>query len=822
MNTVSIWLAQSVSTMGQLIRNLINISGKIWDDDKNLADAEIWGLMTLVDGENGKHLTIANTASDWSDELVYQAKVLWPNSPTLFGLAIDKGITDFQIRLAGIATGWRVELYYGNGTDTGSHQYSIKATEDRRVHLLEVGLKKSTGRVWFKLDDVTYYDGTQEIVSAGQTTHQVRIGSYYTSNYGTNFYISDVKVWKSLGKEDANLLFFIPDVSNGIDVKNQITVTSTDNMVYSWYRNGSIYNIVKGYSLYTKNANPNIYIGYDYDTETAISFSKSGYSKIRDYAKGTSTTINMFGFISLNPGLLYKNQFDIWNRANTDYWSGLTIYESNNYLWPLAELTPAFWTSNILKDRDKIDIDYVTNVSIANLKQYGSLTPNPLATPDTPSDYYTLDGTTTEYSTGNTGVAIGQFYQTTTGPNYAPQAYYFNGKTYCIWKKRTGYSMEVMLFTVTHSTGEISASSSVVVPKVGATDIHIQPAVIVGDDGYIYVAEPIPDAVGDINAKMAIYKSNSAEDITSGFTQIYITSDAFYTYPHLLKNSNGIYLIFQGAGYIYIVKGSTTGTGWTMYTMVSLLSTVNFPYNLTAVQADGDIHLTINFLYGLDNQDSYPNIYHLKSTNDANCGLLWKSLTSSFSQNISTYNKITISELDEFAVVINGLHDDITKINYAYCGYVYSGNPYLVVLDGGCTNSQATSWTTSYKLVYFEPENYRWVSKTIEGVFTNIPSNTGFLENSVEDHPWAIIVYNQAQIDIIVTILNSGIKELRRYRTTDRGDTWSFIENIYTAKTSVFNQIPRNAIAGVDDIIIYGTIPNGTTDSNILIQKLTR
>ena len=382
-----------------------------------------------------------------------------------------------------------------------------------------------------------------------------------------------------------------------------------------------------------------------------------------------------------------------------------------------------------------------------------------------------------------TDISDGYYYSTNgrghnpqviTGSNFDPQIYYYSGnhnRTYFLWMQKggAGYSIENMVFYYDHDTEELSSSFGVGVGTLGATDPHGHGALIVADDGHIIVIhEQLRNTSSSAhNGPYQIKRSNEPEDPSSGFTLVHTTGFG-NAYPKIWKTDNGDLFVSSryGSDYFYdhyrimLYKSTDNGLTWDAGTIIVNFDGPNpndyWAYHGRIVQSDSNgINLVVNRVdrnpgYG------YRDVYYLRSED----GETWTNIDNSYTKNISTQGSLNSTEMDNYFLVEHS--DNPAGMKSICAGCVSSSNNiYLIQVDGIRGQTEPYDWYFTYW------EDNEW--QRIE-----IPHNNVYLSiQQMYSYP-----SSEEEFDIFVQNRGTPHYELQRWKTIDKGQNWTNVEDI--------------------------------------------
>ena len=437
------------------------------------------------------------------------------------------------------------------------------------------------------------------------------------------------------------------------------------------------------------------------------------------------------------------------------------------------------------------------------------------------------------YSTNSSG----HNPQVITGFNFDPQIYYYSGahnRTYFLWMQKGGwgYSHENMIFYYDHDTEELSSSFGVGVGTLGATDVHGHGAMIVADDGHIIVVhEQLRNTSSSAhNGPYQMKRSNEPEDPSSGFTLVHTTGSG-NCYPKLWKTANGDLFVSSRYGSdawnnhyrIKFFKSTDNGQTWDGGTVVINFGTsANYwAYHLRIHQSDSD---GINIVVDRVDRDpyyEYPDCYYVRSDD----GVIWRNIDNSFSKNVDTQGAINCTEMDTYCLIEHS-DDDGGCVPITTGCFSPGGNLYLIEFDSNrLSSTNPAYWYFRYW------ENDEWQKVDISEI---IPDDFFASGNKME----AIYSYSDTKFDLYVVCdrTGSGIHEIERWQTLDKGLTWNLVEDItsnsdydhvYTAFTENISDSPYLALSNsylnnsncADVFILARGNPIVAVDEQILPSK---
>ena len=370
------------------------------------------------------------------------------------------------------------------------------------------------------------------------------------------------------------------------------------------------------------------------------------------------------------------------------------------------------------------------------------------------------------YSTNSSG----HNPQVITGSNFDPQIYYYSGthnRTYFLWMQKGGwgYSIENMVFYYDHDTEELSESYGVGPGTQGATDPHGHGALIVADDGHIIVVHEKLWNTGSSahNGPYQIKRSINPEEPSAGFELVHTTGFG-NSYPKIWKTANGDLFVSSryGSDYwfdhyrIMLYKSTDNGQTWDSGTVVINFGTAYnyWAYHARIIQSDSDgINLCVNRCLR-EPSYGYPDCYYLRSED----GETWTNIDNSYTKNISTQGALNCTEMDNFFLI------------------EHSDNPAMIVaINSGCVSPNGNIYLAQESWIRGDPQPYDWYLRYWEdGEWQSVE----IPNNNMHVLPSAMYAYSEEELDIIVEMQETTPYEIQRWKTTDKGQNWTNVEDI--------------------------------------------
>ncbi len=298
-------------------------------------------------------------------------------------------------------------------------------------------------------------------------------------------------------------------------------------------------------------------------------------------------------------------------------------------------------------------------------------------------------------------------------------------------------------------------------PGVNFSETHHQPAIIVADDGHILVAyDQLDPANSDHNGGIRIMRSNNAEDISGGFTQITVL-DGEGSYPYLFKKNGVIYCGFRerdpNTGEPHWTRWSkSTDHGQTWETAYRILKTGDsgngniWAYGTRPWGKEND------WLYilmqpedrSLSNPRGHYVLYVLKTRD----GQTFYNMDESFKKDVKTDGYLTKAELDQNFEMERVTHP--VRL-FHKGGFVTRSGELILMMQKIAADS-----TQTFYLCWHDGKH--WVKRQI----------TNKLNVTWTQAPQTIIAHDVNNIELVVK--NSDDKTLHWFRTKDRGLTWTY------------------------------------------------
>jgi hypothetical protein len=287
-------------------------------------------------------------------------------------------------------------------------------------------------------------------------------------------------------------------------------------------------------------------------------------------------------------------------------------------------------------------------------------------------------------------------------------SYYFNGKHYRVWAEGQADNWDKWIYTV-DANMVVSDSYLCATGCLATTDYHSMPVVIVDDTGFIYVIHEQMDG-NNHDSDMLVFKSDLAEDITGGFTQIQEIAGRLLGYPVLTKLNGNIYAFFR----------DTDGDGVAEYklnTVSDEFERVGFIFNAlsegiykTLVPNPSENKIGI-LIYEIDAAMT-EGVYYMETVDGVN----WTNAAGTVSLDVTNSEVVNDANKALFAV-----HEDSASYNSIISenGLFISGVPHVVIYEGnrvGLTDFitvenvyvakfSGGAWN-KYLLPYTTPHNY--------------------------------------------------------------------------------------------------------------------
>jgi hypothetical protein len=191
------------------------------------------------------------------------------------------------------------------------------------------------------------------------------------------------------------------------------------------------------------------------------------------------------------------------------------------------------------------------------------------------------------------------------------------------------------------------------------------------------------------------------------------------------------------------------------------------PYQSLIYSSDDTIRIWINSLdytwTGVSTFIGGPRTYYLES---ADGGTTWRNVGNTFSKDVVATSPLTLAEMNANMLMWDlGTATDIIRANG---GCLYNSQPYIVGGSGDLNDSPLT-------LYYWSGS--AWIQKVITCAGHTILGAYGSVGAYALNNSVGIFQYG-SDLDLICCELVSGFNQMSRFRSSDNGTTWTFIEQL--------------------------------------------
>jgi len=347
------------------------------------------------------------------------------------------------------------------------------------------------------------------------------------------------------------------------------------------------------------------------------------------------------------------------------------------------------------------------------------------------------------------------------------------------------------------------------------TDVHNNGGIL-DFDGRIYQSEQLhySGVLASANNNITFNKFAKGYKVFTGYTTIPLTQGYAKTgdlcnYQQFNSYNNKLFMFAQGwngVGYaerteVFI---STDNLNYfERHVIAKTGATTNWFYHY--VPQNGTNAKSVIFLNFLDTApaiDDYPYVFALVTTD----GYTYSNIANTFSKDIRNNNSITIAEL------------------IANCAFTTAGadKDALVTSAITLTNGDVVGIATDGSDTGFD---FFRISGTVTTKKTIDTTGRTILEKFVvasADMTFAIWQVSTNEFHVILYGVNGGNWTLEEFKTTDNGDTWSFVQVVNTDTTKKHQRVTINKGSPYDSsVVIAATRSESSTEGSLFIKKMT-
>ena len=266
-----------------------------------------------------------------------------------------------------------------------------------------------------------------------------------------------------------------------------------------------------------------------------------------------------------------------------------------------------------------------------------------------------------------------------------------------------------------------------------------------------------------------------------------------FTYHQLQVFSNGdIYNAGRYAhvavfGELHIYKSTDNGDNFSLIgTILDWVQTNNSVPYLNLIYSNDDVlrlYVNESISQPVGTVIGFPRTYYLESHDG---GVTWRNIDNSFSKDIVASGALTLAEMKTNMLAWD-LADNTHSIR-ATSAELIDGNPHIIGGSGLNTNSP---------LALYYWSGSAWIQKVITCAGHDILRASGAgVGHSIKSNNGSGIFKNGSNIDLVCSELVSSKAQISRFRSSDNGTTWTFIEQFTTNDIDHMNgQINKNISA---------------------------
>jgi hypothetical protein len=207
-----------------------------------------------------------------------------------------------------------------------------------------VGISRHDGKIWFKWDGTEYDSG----YTSGQAAYDIPQGTYiYLGVDGTGGAVDYMDWQLTIGSNimiKYQFAYNIPGTNSTIydlsgNLNHATILGDTSKVIYQLNDTYRHWEYISGFNEYYNTAGNTKPLQIPLVLNETNITTPSGYnSKVERHS---------LGYCLVELSSITVNGQDITKRDNSNVWTELTIYNSNNYLWPSWELDNRFICQNI-------------------------------------------------------------------------------------------------------------------------------------------------------------------------------------------------------------------------------------------------------------------------------------------------------------------------------------------------------------------------------------------------------------------------------------------------------------------------------------------
>jgi hypothetical protein len=373
-----------------------------------------------------------------------------------------------------------------------------------------------------------------------------------------------------------------------------------------------------------------------------------------------------------------------------------------------------------------------------------------------------------------------------------------------------------MLFYYDNTTGEVSTHVDIG-PTKGGDEGHHLAAMEITDAGHIICIYDKLNAGGtNHNEALRVMRSSNPEDINSMVEICEIeTSSGVSTrccYPFLFRRTNGDLFVCYRSGEAstnhyktQISKSTDNGLTWSYTDDIFTIADVHQIWSYAFRGRQLNSHDMYIYVDALDNTDVIHYDHYLLRSSD---GDTWYNIDKTFSKNIQTAGLITRIEMDA-NFLVEHLPAGAATMYQRELAISPDESLCFLVAEYGMDGSPRPY---NYYLFYYE--SGAWVKKQMNGIFDDNEYN--------QNRAHGLIAYDNNTLDFWCTNKVLGAEELQRWRTTDRGTTWTKVEDITTNSSNGYGWSEITLDSNDNDYLAFFASDRDTSYSDIFLEIYTK